>query len=158
MKSLTRYQGITGKLFDTNKIRHKITQAIDQASRQVLADFKKTTATWAGKPVFTVTKQGEFTRIVGTENEIYDFVSHGTRPHVIRPVNAPALAFQVGYSAKTAVNVIGSSNGGSSGPVAFAQEVQHPGTKARNFEQVISKAIQPKIVRSFDKIFQDAMR
>ena len=42
-------------------------------------------------------------------------VNDGTKPHIIRPKNAKALAFKIG------------------GRVVFAKVVHHPGTKAQPF-------------------------
>lgn len=154
MASLTRYFGTTGKVINAAAIKRQISKELDKAAKQAVTEYKKTTATWDGQPDFAITKEGEFGRIVGTESDVYGYVDHGTRPHIIRPVNVQNLAFQTGFSAKTAINVIGSSQGGSSGPTVFAREVKHPGTDARNFSIEIAKVIQLSLTRQFDQVFQ----
>ena len=76
--------------------------------------------------------------MVDTDDEIYGYVSGGTRPHAIRPKRrGGVLAFKGKYRAKTRPGVLGSFAGGSSGDAVFTQAVQHPGTQARNFDKLI---------------------
>lgn len=58
---------------------------------------------------------------VSTNVEYAPYVENGTRPHIIRPRRAKALAFRVG------------------GRLVFAQVVHHPGTKAQPF---LSRAVR----------------
>lgn len=145
------------KLFDERKLKAAIGEALDHAAKDAITDFKKTTATWDNKPTFSASKDGEYARNVGTDNEIYHFVNAGTKPHEIRPVNAPALAFNVVSTPKTTPGVLGSGPGGSSGPVAFAQVVQHPGTRAREFTKAIAEDAGPKLQRAMDEELQKAL-
>lgn len=158
MASLTQYFGTTGKVINTAAYRRAIKQALDASAREAVKQFKRTTKTWEGQPDFTIARDGEFGRIVGTENEIYDYVTHGTRPHIIRPVAAQNLAFQTVHVARTVPNALDSRGGGSSGPVAFAVEVKHPGTKPRNFEKLVADEVQSRMEGLFTKNFQEAQR
>lgn len=158
MASLTSYYGTTGKVIDVAAYRRAIKVSLDKAAKETVVQFKRTTKTWDKQPEFTITNDGEFGRIVGTENEIYDYVTHGTRPHVIRPVAAQNLAFATVSVAKTIPNVLDSGSGGSGGPVAFAMVVNHPGTKPRNFEKLVADTVQPKLEELFTKNFQEAQR
>lgn len=67
----------------------------------------------------------------------YLWLDEGTKPHPIRPVNAKVLAFPAAYSAGSSPGSPGERpmvfSGRSSGPTVFAQEVMHPGIKARNW-------------------------
>ena len=145
------------KLFDERKLKAAIGKALDRAAKDAITGFKKTTATWDNKPDFAVSKDGEYARDAGTNSEIYHFVNAGTKPHEIRPVNAPALAFNVVSTAKTTPGVLGSGPGGSSGPVAFAQVVQHPGTRAREFTKTIAEDVGPKLQRAMDEELAKAL-
>ena len=159
MASLTKYYGAVGKVFDVAAYRKAIKKSLDDAAKLALADFKRTTKTWKRQPLFTVKEDGEFARIVGTENEIYDYVTHGTPPHVIRARNAPNLAFPAtGFVPMTIPMVVDSFAGNPGSGTVYAKEVQHPGTKARKFDTEIAKATQPKMERLFTKNFQDAQR
>lgn len=106
------------------------------------ADYGKTVNTWTRKPTFALSKAARkgstLTGSVITDNVIYGYVDEGTKPHVIRPKRAGGvLAFRGSYSAKTRVGVIGSTAGGASGALIRAQQVNHPGTKARGFTERI---------------------
>jgi len=60
-------------------------------------------------------ERDEITGYVISNHPATIYVVSGTRPHVIRPVRAQALRFQVG------------------GRTVFAKIVYHPGTRANNF-------------------------
>lgn len=81
--------------------------------------------------------------VTGTDSKIYLYVTRGTRPHIIRPKRAKALAFSSRFRAKTAQGYIRSYKGGRSGKPVFAKEVKHPGTQARGFEEAIAAKHQP---------------
>jgi hypothetical protein len=116
-----------------------IENALTGTAKAIKVDFGVTTRTWSKRPDFKIESPNWYTRLIYTDNKIYGYVSDGTRPHVIRAKNASRLAFPANYAAKTAVGVIGSTAGGSSGPTRFAQEVHHPGFPGRKFPQVIGK-------------------
>lgn len=157
MSKLLTYIGPKGKIFDERKIKASIGKALDRAAKEAVTSFKKTTATWDNKPDFSISRDGEDARNVGTNDEIYSFVNHGTKPHVIRPVNAQALAFNVVSTAKTTPNALGSGPGGSGGPVAFAMEVNHPGSKARKFDASVAADVGPKLQRAMDEEIAKAL-
>lgn len=114
-------------------------------------EFQKTTATWDTDVEFEILRgldRTDATVIVGTDNEIYNYVDGGTKPHKIRPKRAGyPLRFGTGYVAKTQVGRIGSTQGGTTGPDARAYEVNHPGTKAREFSKTISENEQEQLAR-----------
>lgn len=112
----------------------------------MVADFMKTTATWRHQPVWQHKIEWQLSQVrvkVWTNDEIYGYVNYGTRPHRIEPRRAKVLAFPSSSTPKTTPNVIGSGAGGSSGPTVFSAGVNHPGTKARNFDKVIAAKWQP---------------
>lgn len=124
-------------------------------------DFEATTKSWKHKPVFTVdvsTKGQGPAILVGTDDEIYRYVNDGTKPHPIFPKRAKVLRFQGGYSAKTSPGVIGSGSGGASGPTLFRPYVQHPGTEARNFDEVIAKKWQSRFRQEMEAAMAEATR
>ena len=55
------------------------------------------------------------------------FVEFGTRPHIIRPVRAQALRFEVG------------------GEIVFAKLVRHPGTRPQPFMRETAEAVERRI-------------
>lgn len=109
-------------------------QVQQQAVKELLADYEKTTATWENKPRWVV-RVGRDRVEVYTRSTIWRYVDEGTRPHEIRARRAQALAFASGYRAKTRPGSIIAGAGGPEGDTRFAQSVQHPGTKARGFSR-----------------------
>jgi hypothetical protein len=122
------------------RINRALREARDELATETREMHLATVATWDHKPNFTVKKykNGFEIRVTGVNAKIWRFVSDGTRAHFIRPRRAKRLRFQSSYSAKTEPNVIGSSAGGAFGANVFAAQVRHPGTRARNFEKIIS--------------------
>ena len=142
--------------FKDEAFRQAIYDQANAVADEMLKDFKATTATWEHEVAFekiVSLKPSPVEVLVGTDDEIYTYVNEGTRPHVILPKKAKALAFPSGYVAKTKPRVIGSQAGGSYGPNVFAAGVLHPGTKAREFDAVIEK----KWAKQFRKDMEKAM-
>ena len=124
---------------DPAKQKRAIENALTGTAKAIKIDYDVTTQTWTNRPTFTVETTKWYERLISTDSTIYLYVTGGTRPHVIRAKNAQYLAFQGGpYSAKTSPRIIASKPGGPSGPTVYRQEVQHPGTQAREFEKTIS--------------------
>jgi len=123
---------------DMERAERVIQNALTGTAQDIQVDFQTTTQTWRRRPGFAVREEGQYSRIIGTEDEIYGYVNYGTGPHLIRPVNARRLAFPANYQAKTSPGNIGSSGGGSSGPTVYANAVMHPGTAARKFDEAIA--------------------
>lgn len=136
--------------------RLELLNAMRKEATQIKADFRETTATWEHKPEFveevSLTGPGPV-MLVGTDDEIYGYVDEGTKPHIIMARNAKVLAFNEGYSAKTKPGFVGSYPGGSYGAKVFRPFVNHPGTEARRFSNLIAKRWEPK----FKRAMEDAM-
>jgi len=129
-------------------------------------DFDKTHKTWKRKPKFVKSgpkRSGQrLTGHVGTDSEIYGYVSKGTRKdYPIRPRRpGGVLAFPGGkYKAKTRPRVIGSRAGGARGPIRFAKHIpKHPGIKARDFDEEIAKRRQRNFETIVKKNLMQAVR
>lgn len=124
--------------FNDKAHRRAIKQALDIEAALVLLDFQKTTATWNDEPQFTAESDGEYSRVIGTDDENYQRIDEGTRPHVI-VAHGKALAFAPGGSPKTRPRVIGSSGGSKGSGVVFTKRVQHPGFDGRAFAETIAE-------------------
>jgi hypothetical protein len=136
------FRAILPKKFNAKAIMVEAAKEMKGIHRDVNGDFDDTVSTWDNKVKFDKEFQQTTKRIrffTGTGNEIYGYVSLGTKPHRIRPKRAKALHFMGTYSAKTSPGTIKAKSGGSSGADVFSQGVQHPGTKARNFDVLIAK-------------------
>lgn len=116
-----------------------------EIAKKVRVDLLKTTRTWKHRVIFTIKLDvgSEAVATVYTDDEIYNYVSGGTKPHWIKPRRAKFLAFGVPFRAKTRVGFIGSSNGKRGNTMVFSRGVYHPGTEARDFDKVIAEKWQP---------------
>ena len=117
--------------------------ALEETGKAMIRDFKRTVATWEHKPDFQI--MGKVFKVgsrvvsitVGTDDEIYGYVSLGTRPHIIQPRSKPTLLFRQGYRAKTKPGRFLSKPGGAYGDWVAAKEVRHPGNEPRGFEELV---------------------
>jgi hypothetical protein len=129
------------KLWDTPGMQRELMKAVDDTTDVVLRDFQATTATWDHKVKFERTRAsltgGDIVGVVGTDDEIYGYVTRGTRPHDIQPSGAQVLAFPASSSPKTMPRVLGSRSGSRSKQLIFTDVVHHPGTEPREFEETI---------------------
>lgn len=153
--------------WDTNLFVQALGDAVQDTADQVIADYRKATSTWEHQPVFRIMARtarvgNRFTSVdVGTDDEIFGYVDLGTKPHVIRPKNGKVLAFKTGGSPKTRPNRLLATGGSAGTDQAFAKEVHHPGTKARNFSKLLytkhsqrntlGKALQSRITAAAAK-------
>jgi hypothetical protein len=157
MAIVAKLKAIKPAKMKEKELRLELLNVLRSISKDVRKDFEATVKTWEHKPRFeeAISLKGAGPQfLVGTDDEIYKFVDKGTKPHIIRPKKARALHFMGGYRAKTKPNVIGSSSGGASGPEVFTKHVNHPGTKARGFEEAIGK----KWDKQFKKRMHTAMK
>lgn len=132
------------RLFDIRSGIAAKEKALDSLADEAVKDFGKTVATWKNKPEIRV-RETTNTRQVYVIGKIYGYVDQGTPPHIIRALRARVLSFRGGYKAKTRPGIISSSGGGASGKRIFARQVNHPGTKPRNFSRIIAERMQKKV-------------
>lgn len=131
--------------FNADGMQKAIGNVLRATAEDAQVDFQRTVATFSKKPTFTVKRDGDFSWTVSTDNQIYYWLTYGTRAHIIRPVNAPRLAFAANYQRKTIPNVIASRPGGAYGPTVYAQEVWHPGTEATNHDMAVARRHNRKL-------------
>jgi hypothetical protein len=158
------YKGIKPQRLRADDLRLALLGEMRKIGTEMKRDFEKTTATWEHKPKFEVvvslTQPGP-TLLVGTDDEIYGYVSRGTKPHLIMAgiytgkSNKKALAFPSQFSPKTRPGVIGSSAGSRGGDMIVRPYVQHPGTKPRKFEEAIQKIWKKKFKTRMEQVMKD---
>lgn len=124
------------------RLSRQLPEVVDRGmlrmARMVKSEFDITTLTWDHRPEFRVEPTGVTGHYrVWTNDLIYKFVDQGTRPHVIEARNAPMLVFALGGLPKTQPGVIGSSNGRRGHDWRRKKRVNHPGTRARGFRDLI---------------------
>lgn len=164
MPAAVQIKGIKPARFKDAAFRRVIQKAAQQAADAMQEDFEKTTATWDHKVEFEriIDTDPNVEVLVGTDDEVYRYVNDGTRPHLIFPKKKKALSFQWGgkgsYRPKTKPSTIGSTPGGPTGPKVARAYVQHPGTKARNFDKVIQKKWRSAFRRRMEQAMSDAAK
>lgn len=95
---------------------------------------------------------------VKTDDGVYNMLDKGTKPHKIRPKKAKALRFNTQFRAKTKPDSLNSSAGKSAPPVAYAQEVNHPGTKARGWKKLVVKRSRKRFPENVQKRIRQELR
>lgn len=148
------------KLNDKAMLKKLLDEAISIAN-DIELDFGLTVGTWERdvefRKIISIEKKG-IAIFVGSDDEIYGYVSGGTKPHIILPVNAAALAFKSGYRAKTVVGQAVARQGGAFGPTIFSAGVIHPGNEPREFEKLIHKDWKKRFKRRMEKAMKSAAK
>jgi len=151
------WKAIVPRGLNERAMRQKLEEAMRKVGNDFRKDFERTTSTWENKPKFTTefeSSKSQMRVTTNTDDDVYRYVSAGTRPHIIRPRRATRLHFAGTYTAKTAPGVIDAKAGGSGGDEVFSLGVKHPGTKPRHFSKQIAKLWQ----REFGDRMRAAMR
>jgi hypothetical protein len=145
--------------FDERAIFAALEAEAEKISHEIKADFEKTVATWNNKPVFErIVSVGpsSIDVLVGTDDQIYNWVDKGTRPHVIfagaytGKSNKTALVFPGTFTAKSIPGVISSRAGSKGGDRVVRPYVNHPGTEARKFDETIAKKWKTRYKRRME--------
>lgn len=129
-----------------------------------IKQFEGIVADWEHKVAFAARKYIEADGIrltvhpTGANKQIWQWVTGGTKPHIIRAKNAPMLAFQLGYVPHTSPGGGYGGAGRATGPWAFAKEVHHPGTEPREFEKHIARKNEGWYSRKMEAIWKWTIR
>lgn len=134
-------------IFNSQRYLRVVETTLDMIAEDILIDFQVTTRTWNDKPLFTITKGKSHVaswRNIGTDSQIYKFVSGGTKVRY--------ATMTKNFRAKTVVGQIRSRVG--KGGVAFiSRKHPRPGIQARKFDEAIWK----KWRRQAPKLMQRAI-
>jgi len=143
--------------------RKALEQALkDKVAPVLVKSHNLVVANWKNKPTFETRISVRPDKIsmtvfpAGPNAGIYEIVDQGSPPHIIRPVRARMLAFNLGYKSKTLARPARTVSGGgkSTGPLVFAKLVHHPGSEAREFSKVIAKDISPQFKTLIETTFR----
>jgi hypothetical protein len=117
-----------------------------------LAQFDEITQHWTGdRPEWVLVYQANAKQAAlivqpsnsGSKGALkWLWIDKGTKPHVILPVNATVLAFPSSYSAGSTPGSIKTKAATSGGDTVFARGVNHPGTEARGWTEILQKDLQ----------------
>lgn len=126
---------------DPKKLLRAVENALTGTAKSIKVDFDTTTRTWRERPTFTI-NQAPFQRIIGTEDDIYRYVSRGT--------SIRYATMMPGFAPKTRNRYLGSNMG--KGGVAFVSKKHpKPGIKAREFEQAVQEKWQKEFPRQVQR-------
>lgn len=123
------------KIADADKILKAVRRATENEVGAIVKDLLKTTTSWS-KPARFVARVGPKGATVRTDNDIWNMLDEGTKPHLIFPKAGRLLRFPANYAAKTRAKSLSSGPGGASGPIRFARIVRHPGTYPRRWTEI----------------------
>ena len=154
------------------KFKPKLPKALNQAAmfaamvkymdllvKEIEYDFKQTVKTWEEKPDFDVRKSIGFVKIkvsVTTDDEVYLWVSRGTKPHLITPLDPDGvLVYQEEYHPKTHIGLIEATDGGEEGELVFSKYALHPGIEARNFDVTIREKWENIFALYLESMFRE---
>jgi len=160
-------KAIRPKRFKGETYRQYAIELAKEVEKEALGDFQETVKTWKHEVKFEHQHRVDDKAVevmVGTDDEIYGYVNYGTKPHPIfagiytGKSNKKTLAFPSAFSPKTTPNVIGSQAGSRGGSTVFAPYVDHPGTKARNFDKIIAKKWGKRLRDRVVKLTRDFAR
>lgn len=149
-----RFEAILPAPLNTKAMQKIILQDFRKMGKGMKKDLDKTVATWDTPVKFQLRtkKRGNVLTMdvkpkSGKGAEVFSYVDLGTKgPYPIPKAgntNAKTLHFQWGgkgsYKAKTKPRVLGSTGGGSTGPMVSFKRVMHPGIKPRKFSETIAR-------------------
>lgn len=87
----------------------------------------------------------------GENKKYWIWVSRGTKKHTIEAKNKPLLIYPSIYNPHTTVRGPGyKGKGEESGPLVFRRSVEHPGIKARHFEEAWARWAEPWFPREME--------
>jgi hypothetical protein len=128
------------------RVVRQLPEVLDEAVRESAVEaqtmYGATVATLRTQPTFELQHEGTGRWGIKTDSEIYGYVDKGTPPHEIVARRAPYLRFTVPFSPKTKPRFIVSYAGSRGEQWVSKKSVHHPGTKARQFSQIIQQRAQ----------------
>lgn len=148
---------------DVNRLAKALTDGLDATTEAVRVDFVATTNTWKHKPKFIVKRETPTSRIIYTEDDVWNMLEVGTRPHIIRPKptnRSGMLRFKWdgfgSYGAKTKPGSLSSKGARYPTTPVRRRVVKHPGTKARRWTIAAKdkyRTLMPRIIqRAIDAV------
>lgn len=131
-------------------VEFEVTQELIATGQELKTSNDKVVRDWQHKVTFRAqySKSAAIRSVKvvaqGRNKNLWGWIDLGTKPHIIRAKNKPFLAFQTGYSARTApVAKFNQGTGQKFGAWRRKKEVNHPGTKARKFTETFLKELSP---------------
>lgn len=127
---------IPHNLVNTKTLENELQTALNVAATKAVREFKRTTRTWK-RPVDFVIFRTRWMRRITTRDKLWTMLNRGVKPHRIPKKGKTFMIFPRDYQPKTLPSVIDSFKGGKSGPKVVGYKINHPGVKARAWDEVI---------------------
>lgn len=132
---------------DNARIQRALIKATKEIKREILRRYRRTTATWHGKPKFEVLSQisgYHIEMVYGTDDPVWLWLDRGTSPHPIAPRRHKHLYYQRFFKPKTKVGQLLSMPGGKYGDYIRRNTVHHPGFEGRGWTKMIHREMDSK--------------
>jgi hypothetical protein len=152
---------ISPGILDAKVFRKEIEAELKRQAKILKGDFKLITRTWEHKVEFkTDIKFGmEPSVTVSTNDKIFAYLDQGTRAHWVGPKkNGGTLAFHSKYKAKSRPRLIGSVQGGGSGPMAFSKGHYVSGIEPREYFKTMKDIRESGFERAMNKAFEEGCK
>jgi hypothetical protein len=153
---------------DTRALHIALEDSLLSTVEGMLEDYEATTATWehAVEFDFEVEIGENFTAVVGTNDQIYEWVNRGTGQAAGNradwypiPTAPTGVAYQSAFRPKTQPGVLSSRAGGKSGPTdVIRAQVFHPGIEPRLFDEEIEAKWQARFQRDVERTLDNFYR
>jgi hypothetical protein len=151
------FKKISPSSFNDKAIYASLVSGMNDVVDEANDVFQSTVKDFSSKPNFEKNVKTESNKISGsvlTDDENYRRLNYGTRPHVIRPRRPGGmLVFRVPFKSKTTLTRLPSRAGSRGNNVIFARKVNHPGFKARKYEDRVTS----KMKKPFNKIMNASL-
>lgn len=153
IKIISDIKGIFREIKKIGQVPTAAQRAVEiYTTEDVLPLFEATVATWDHSVEFK--RDTKFTLDIKairlyTDDDIWNWVSQGTKEHPIYPKKSEFLHFQENFTPKTKKGWAGSQSGGKSGKWTHPRFVEKHKIEAREFEKAIAKEARPKFKQRF---------
>lgn len=155
---IVRFRPIIPKLpdLDLSKIAQ---QELEKEAKTIQRELGYPTKTWKRKVTFEIDHATDKQVQVSTDDKVYEYLDKGTKPHIIRPKRAKRLHFFAsGFVAKTRVGILNARAGRkATKDETFAQEVHHPGIRARKWSKLVRERSKLRFQRNIQKAIKLAL-
>ena len=128
---------VSGLDIKTLNLERPIERLLEEAADYTEKTLKEKAPKKTGRLRRSIHKKvGRYEAEIGPTAPYAFHVEYGTRPHIIRPIRARALRFEVG------------------GRIFFARLVHHPGTKPQHFVRETAEELKRYIPRLAGEVFR----
>lgn len=130
--------------------------AIAEYQKRITKDLEKSTQAWS-KPVEFEINENKESVTISTEDNRYQWVDEGTKPHDIRPKKARTLRWLPGGKVRNEI-ARRQANAERRDVAIYATKVSHPGIRPRSITARVMKRHESKIVSSVSDAIMKAVK